>query len=345
MTGIAVIGCGAWGPNHIRVFGSLPGSRVVAAADADAERLERVRTLFPGLRTERRVETVLAEPEVDAVVVATPTATHYPLIRAALDAGKHVLAEKPLTRTSAEGEEVVALARTSGLTLMVGHVFLFNAGIVKLREALERGEVGAPLVLSAVRTNLGPIRSDVNAAYDLATHDISIFNWLLGDQPASVSATGASFLQPAVEDVVSISLSYPAGTLATIHASWLNPKKVRQITVVGTRGMMFWDDLELSNPVALYDKRAEATQEVADYGEFLRISMSDGDVRLPKVELEEPLRAQGRAFLEAVAGGGDGRADAAEGLRTVRVLEAVERSLRAGGSPEAVDAGAAAVGV
>ena len=340
MTGIAVIGCGAWGPNHIRVFGSLPGSRVVAAVDSDTERLERVRALFPGVRTEREAGAVLADAAVDAVVVATPTATHYPLVRAALEAGKHVLAEKPLTRTTAEGEEVVALARTTGLTLMVGHVFLFNAGVVKLREALEAGEVGDPLVLSAVRTNLGPIRSDVNAAHDLATHDVSIFNWLLGGQPVRVSATGASFLQPDVEDVVAISLSSPGGTLATIHASWLNPKKVRQITVVGTRGMMFWDDLELSNPVALYDKRAEATQEVADYGEFLRISMSDGDVRLPKVELEEPLRVQARAFLDAIAGGGDGRADAVEGLRTVRVLEAVERSLRAGGAPVEVEAAA-----
>ena len=342
MTGIAVIGCGAWGPNHIRVFGSLPASRVVAAVDTDPERLERVAALFPGLRTERDLDAVLADPAVDAVVVATPTATHYPLIRRALEAGKHVLGEKPLTRTSAEGEEVVSLARSRDLTLMVGHVFLFNAGIVKLREALQEGEVGDPLVLSAVRTNLGPIRSDVNAAYDLAAHDVAIFNWLLRAMPDSVSATGASFLQPDVEDVVSISLRYPGGVLATIHASWLNPKKVRQITVVGTRGMMFWDDLELSNPVALYDKRAEATHEVADYGEFLRISMSDGDVRLPKVELEEPLRTQARAFVAALTSGGDGRADAAQGLQVVRVLEAVERSLRASGAPAQVAAAAEA---
>jgi predicted dehydrogenase len=333
---IGVIGCGAWGPNHIRVFGSLGDSAVRVAVDADSERLERVRQIYPSLALAADAEAALADPEVDAVVVATPTSTHYELVRRSLAAGKHVLAEKPLAESSAEAQELVEFAHDRRLVLMVGHVFLFNAGIVKLREALKAGEVGDPLFLHAIRTNLGPIRSDVNAAYDLATHDISIFNWLLDAEPAVVSASGAAFLQPELQDVVSISFKYPNGVFATIQASWLNPKKVRQITIVGTRGMMTWDDLELSNPVAFFDKRAEAREAVSDYGEFLRISMSDGDVRLPKIALEEPLRAQARVFIDAIRGGPDGRADGAEAVKVVRTLEAVQRSLELEGAPVAV---------
>jgi predicted dehydrogenase len=333
---VAVIGCGAWGPNHIRVFSSLPDSDVVVAVDPDALRLEQVQELYPHVPARSDAESVFDDPDVDAVVVATPTATHYGLVRRALAAGKHVLAEKPLAETSPQAEELVDLAAEQGLVLTVGHVFLFNAGIAKLREVLAAGEIGAPRFLHAVRTNLGPIRSDVNAAYDLATHDISIFNWLLGDEPELVSASGAAFLQPDVHDVVSISLHYGGGVFGTIQASWLNPKKVRQITVVGTRAMMAWDDLELSNPVAIYDKRAEAAHAMSDYGEFLRVSMSDGDVRLPKVELQEPLRAQARAFLAEIRGDGDGRAHGLEGLKVVRTLEAVQRSLEQDGAPVSV---------
>jgi predicted dehydrogenase len=333
---IGVIGCGAWGPNHIRVFGSLGTSAVRVAVDPDPGRLERVRELHPSLELAADPEVAFADPEIDAVVIATPTSTHYELVGRALAAGKHVLAEKPLAEGSEHAEELVATAREMGLALMVGHVFLFNAGIVKLHEALDADEVGRPLSLHAVRTNLGPIRGDVNAAYDLATHDISIFNWLLDAEPAVVSASGAAFLQPGVEDVVSISLKYPDGVFATVQASWLNPKKVRQITVVGSRGMMTWDDLELSNPVAVFDKRAEATDAVSDYGEFLRISMSDGDVRLPKIALEEPLRVQARAFLEMIGGGEDGRASGAEAVKVVRTLEAVQRSLKLAGAPVSV---------
>ena len=334
MIAIGIIGCGAWGPNHIRVFSGLPSSRVVAAADVDEERLRRVHDLYPGLRCERDYARLLSDRDVEAVVVATPTSTHYTVVRDALEAGKHVLSEKPLAETSAQAEELVASARERGLALMVGHVFLFNAGIAKLKEILDAGSLGDPLYLSAIRTNLGPIRRDVNASYDLAAHDVSIFNWLLGAEPEIVSATGASFLQPEIEDVVAISLKYPAGVLATIQASWLNPKKVRQITVVGKSAMMLWDDLELSNPVALYDKRAEATQEYSDYGEFLRIAMSDGDVRLPKIELEEPLRAQGRVFLENVQSPWNRhRADGEAAIAVVRALEAIQRSLKADGAP------------
>jgi predicted dehydrogenase len=329
---IAVIGCGHWGPHHIRNFSGLPGSTVVSAVDLDAGRLARISEMFPAVKTERDYSKALEDSNIDAVAIATPTDTHYQLVREALIAGKHVLCEKPLCEKSFQAEELIELARNRGLILMVGHVFLFNPGIVKIKEILDAGELGALHYLSAIRTNLGPIRKDVNAAYDLATHDISIFNWLLESQPESVSATGASFLQPGIEDVVFISLTYPRNVIANIRCSWLDPKKVRQITVVGNRKMVTWDDLDPNRPVAIYEKGANAKEDYTGYGEFLRISMWDGDVRLPKVQADEPLKIQDRYFLNAVQQGTLARSNGRFAVGVVKTLEAVSESLKSGGS-------------
>lgn len=202
---------------------------MVAVVDVAPARLTHIHELYPEIRCYTDPGAVLADNATDAVVVATPTSTHYPLVRQALLAGKHVLCEKPLCETSAQAMELVALSQSQGLILMVGHVFLFNAGLVKVKDLIGSGDLGRLHYVSAIRTNLGPIRHDVNVAYDLATHDISIFNWLLGCEPELVSATGGSFLQPCVEDVVFISLKYPGNVFASIQASWLNPKKVRQM--------------------------------------------------------------------------------------------------------------------
>jgi predicted dehydrogenase len=330
---LAVIGCGHWGPNHIRIFNNLRESKVVAAVDLDKCRLERMREMFPKIQCEQDYKLILNNQEIDAVVIVTPTNTHYRLVRDALLSGKHTLCEKPLCETGVQARELVELARTHNLILMVGHVFIFNAGIVKVKEILDAGELCELHYLSAVRTNLGPVRNDINAAYDLATHDISIFNWLLGNEPEFVSATGASFLQPGIEDVVLISLKYPDNVLASIQASWLNPKKVRRITVVGSQKMVTWDDLEMSTPVAIYDRGANATQEYSNYGEFLRISFWDGDVRLPKVHLEEPLKVQDRYFLKAIQRGAIERSDGEFGTGVVGVLEAISQSLKRNGIP------------
>ena len=256
--------------------------------------------------------------------------THYRLVRDALLAGKHVLCEKPLCETAKEGEELVELAAACDRILMVGHVFLFNPAIEKLKELIDSGELGILYYLSAFRTNLGPIRSDANAAYDLAAHDISIFNWLLGAEPEQVLATGASFLQPDVEDVVFISLRYPQGVLASIQASWLDPKKVRQITVVGSQRMATWDDLQLTAPIAIFDKGAVAQPESGDFGEFLRLSMWDGDIRLPKVRSDEPVKLQAMSFLDAIEHGAVSRSGGAFAVGVVRALEAIAASIKAG---------------
>jgi predicted dehydrogenase len=333
---LAVIGYGRWGPNHLRTFQALPGSSVAMVVDPDPQRLETVRQAHPDVRRERDHWAALDDPTIDAVVVATPMSTHHQLVRDALLSGKHVLCEKPLCETAKEGEELLELAEANRRLLMVGHVFLFNAGIERLRELVHGGELGRLYYLAAARTNLGPIRPDANAAYDLATHDIAIFNWIIGAQPEAASATGAAFLQPEVEDVVFISLRYPGNIAASIQASWLDPKKVRQITVVGSQRMATWDDLQLNTPMAIFDKGAKVVTDYGNFGEFLRLSTWEGDVRLPKVGSEEPLKAQARQFVEFLERGRVERSDGAFALGVVRTLEAVAASIRAGGSTQEV---------
>ena len=325
---IGVIGCGHWGPNHIRVFSQMKDCGVTAVADLDEKRLTEVHRNHPQARPYADYRGLLRDADVSAVVVVTPTKTHFTIVSDALKAGKHVLCEKPLCTEPEEGAQLVALAKERGLVLMVGHVFLFNPGILKVKELVDAGEVGEVRSLSAIRTNLGPVRGDVNAAWDLASHDISIFNWLLGAEPVEVQAMGAAFLQPGIEDVVHISMKYPGNVLASIQCSWLDPKKVRQITLVGSKRMITWDDLALSNPVAVYEKAVETNREISDYGEFLRVSMIDGDVRLPKVRAEEPLKAQNSAFIRAVRDGGPTRSDGAFGAGVVEVLKRIQDNLQ-----------------
>ena len=324
---IGVIGCGYWGPNHVRVFSQLKESQVVALADTNKQRVSSVMERFPGVRGFTDYHEMLDEKMVDAVVVATPTHSHDVVVEDALNAGRHVLCEKPLCINATDGEKLVALARERGRILMVGHVFLFNSGIIKLKELMAAGEIGEARYLAAVRTNLGPVRSDVNAAYDLASHDIGIFNWLLDSEPLEVRAMGAAFLQPGIEDVVVITLRYPGNVLASIQCSWLDPRKVRLITVVGSQRMMTWDDLALANPVAIYEKSVIPEKEVTDYGEFLRLSPVDGEVRLPRVATDEPLKTQALSFLRSIR---QGRVETSGGefaLGVVRVLQQVAGSL------------------
>jgi predicted dehydrogenase len=282
---------------------------------------------------------------VDAVVVATPTVTHYPLARAALEAGKHVLVEKPLATTTADAEALCALARRAGRILMVGHVFLYNEGIRRVKATLERGELGRLFYVSMVRTNLGPIRMDVNAAWDLAAHDVSIANDWLGAGPLAVSAVGGSFINPGIEDVIFATLRYPEGVLVHLHTSWLSPSKTRSIQVVGERGMLTFDDMSLSEPIRLYDRyvaEERTTPDFVDTFASFRASVREGDITIPKVALGEPLRAECAHFVECVREGRRPRSAGEDGLAVVRVLEALDRSAAAAGSEQRIEAGDAA---
>jgi predicted dehydrogenase len=325
---IGLIGCGYWGPNYLRVFSQLDGAVIAAAAESDATRREKIAKAHPNLQIFASHHELLASDKIDAVVVAVPTARHFTVASDALLAGRHVLCEKPLCTSVSDGEELLRLAQEHGRTLMVGHIFLFNPGLLHVHELVTSGALGQLRYMTAMRTNLGPVRSDVNAVWDLASHDIAIFNWLTGAEPGEVTAVGASYLQPGVEDMATITLRYPGNVLATSHCSWLDPRKVRRMTIVGSQRMITWDDLNLSSPVAVYEKGGEGRWETSDYGDFLRVSLWEGDVRLPKIPFGEPLKAEAAAFLEAIRSGRAPRSDGEFGLSVVRVLEKIEARLR-----------------
>ena len=336
---LGVIGCGHWGPNHIRNFSLLEGSSVTACADTDAGRLGAIARLFPGVRAFNDHRQVLGDSSIDAVVVATPTATHFEIASAALRAGKHVLVEKPLALKVDECRKLRDLARRQRRVLMVGHTFLFNAGIHKLKRCIVDGEIGRVYYLHATRTNLGPIREDVGVVWDLASHDVAIFNYLLDAEPLEVSARAERFLRKNIEDVAFISLSYPGKILANIHVSWLDPKKIREIVITGSKKMLSWDDLATPGPVMLYDKGVFAFHRGAykepyyhGYGDF-HLLTKEGDVTIPHLKLEEPLRAEARHFLGCIRGSANDLSGADVGLSVVKVLTAVQRSIAEGGKP------------
>jgi len=333
---IAVVGCGHWGPHHIRVFAGLPGVTVAWAVDQSAERRRQMAFLHPHVRVTSRYEDALEDHRVDAVVVATPAATHASFALAALRAGKHVLCEKPLGVSSAECAALVAEAAARGLVLMVGHVFLFNGGVLKLKDLVDTGELGRLRYASAVRANLGPIRDDVNAAWDLAAHEIAIFNFLFNARPVTASASGRAYSGRRVEDLAFITLEYPGGLMAGIMASWLHPRKVRAISVVGDRRMATFDDLAPS-PVAIHGGRAPLEPYYESYGEFALLSR-ETEVTFPAIPPAEPLKEQARFFISAMDKGTAAVASGERGWDVVLALEAISESMRRGGAPVAAAA-------
>jgi predicted dehydrogenase len=338
MIGVAVIGVGQWGPNLLRNFHDGRRSEVRWAIDPDRARLDAVRARFPEIVVSSRPDAALADPGVDAVVVATPTTTHHALASAALGAGKHVLIEKPITAESRQGEELCALAERAGAVLMVGHVFLYNDAIRRVKEYLDEGRLGRIYYASAVRTSPGPVRTDVNAGWDLAAHDCSILGYWLDAAPVSAAAAGGAWIKAGVEDAVFATLRYPNGVLLHIHASWLSLRKTREITVVGEVGMLVFDDMNLQEPLRIYERPAvarDATAYIDSFASF-RASSREGEITIPKVAMGEPLKAECDHFLDCIAEGRTPLTDGPSGVAVVRALEAIERSMRAGGREEAV---------
>ena len=332
MINVNVIGAGRWGPNLIRGFYNLPNVCVRMVCDRDERRLELVRRRFHELETTTDVERALTDPDADAVVIATPVRSHFDLARKALEAGQHVLVEKPLCPDVEQCETLQSMADARGRVLAVGHVFLFNAGIRRVREYIQSGELGRIYYIHASRTNLGPVRDDVNALWDLASHDLSIFQYWLGTTPQEVSAHGECYLGHEVEDVMVGSFRYPGGVLACIHASWLNPRKVREITVVGDRKMVVWNDMDVMEPVRLYDKSVKTRHESEysdTFGSF-QTTIRDGDVIIAKIAGGEPLAEQCAHFIECIKDGRKPINDAASATDVVRALAASDRSLKEG---------------
>jgi len=338
--GIAVAGAGRWGPHLIRNFSSDLRSTVEWIVELDEARRQLVNERFPTLRVSDDFDAAIADPSVNAVVVATPSATHFRLVRAALEAGKHVLVEKPLATDLEDALELERLARKSGVVLMVGHVFLFNPAIQAAAEIIRSGGLGDVHYVSMLRTNLGPVRQDTNAAWDLASHDISIANYWLDSVPVSVSANGGSFLNPGIEDVVFGTLRYPNGVLVHIHASWLNPRKSRFITAVGSDQMLTVNDMDITEPIRIYDKgvaKSEFPPQVQDtYAQF-RSQIRDGQVTIPLVSAGEPLASECASFLDRISGGDDSLSDGKTGVDVVRVLTAMDRSMKSNAAETSVD--------
>ncbi len=328
---VAVIGLGHWGPNLARNFNVLPGVHLHTLCDMDADRLQRIGANYPSARKTDDYESILSDPEIDAVVLATPVHTHFKLASAALQAGKHTFVEKPLAKSSEEARQLVALADKQNLILMVGHVFLYNAAVRQVKAYIDSGELGEIYYIYAQRLNLGIVRQDVNALWNFAPHDISILNYWLDGEPVKVDAHGYAYLQPGIEDVVFLNLEYAGGQAAGVHVSWLDPNKVRRMTVVGSKKMVVYDDVSPDAKIRLYDKgvdkRPNGLGSYATFGEF-QLLLRAGDLLIPKINFTEPLREECQAFVDAIRTGKAPLADGRNGLSVVRVLEAAEKMMK-----------------
>ncbi len=319
---VGVVGLGYWGPNLARNFDRLPGAELAWICDVSEEARARWAPAFPGARVSGDLGELIADRELEAVVVATDVPSHAELAQRALEAGKHVFVEKPLARSVSEAERVAEAARQADRVLMVGHLLEYHPGIEKLRQLVTAGELGDMRYIYSNRLNLGVLRPDENALWSLGAHDVAVVLSLAGEEPYDCRAVGECYVQDGVEDVVFAYLRFPSGLAAHLHLSWLDPHKERRFTVVGTRRMATFDDMEIERKLSVYDKGFD--EDFSSYGEYIARS---GDVWSPHVSNEEPLRIECRHFLERVADGLAPRSGAESGLRVVRVLEALQQSL------------------
>jgi predicted dehydrogenase len=332
---VAVVGYGRWGVNHVRVLQSLPQTRVVAVVDSDLDHLAELIAVHPDIAATTRLDVLLKRDDVDAIIIATPAATHGTIAQVCLAAGKHVLCEKPLTTRSIDAAPLIRLAEEAGVVLMTGHTFLFNAAVTRMRELLAGDAMGDLYYLYARRTNLGPIRGDVNALWDLACHDVAIFNYLLDATPTWVSATGHRILGTPREDVGFVALKYPDGIMAHIHVSWADPNKVREIVAVGSEKRIVFNDVGGAEPVRIFDRGVAPRAEAAGYGD-LPVTVRDGDIVSPRIDMVEPLRAQALHFVACTHTGEPVTSDGRFGRDVVTVLEAIDMSVAANGAPMSI---------
>jgi len=322
---VGLVGLGYWGPNIARNLQGLEGCELRWLCDSNAEALARWSARYPGVRTSEDPEQLLADPDLDAVVVATPLRSHAELARRVLEAGKHCFVEKPLARTVAEGQAVVELAERQGLALMVGHLLLYHPAVERLKELIGSGELGDLYYLYTNRVNLGQLRADENALWSLGAHDVSVLLYLLEEQPSECIARGAAFLRSGIEDVVFCYLRFPSGVVSHLHLSWLDPHKERRLTAVGSKRMATFDDMALEGKLTIYDKGFD--QDVRSWGEYLTRS---GERVSPALPASEPLRLECEHFISCLRNGTTPRSDGRSALAVVEVLERLQRSLAGG---------------
>jgi predicted dehydrogenase len=331
---VALIGYGYWGPNLLRNYMELPSARMKWVCDKDANKLARAKVRYPAVTVTEDYSDVLSDPEVDAVVIATPISTHYNIAIAAIDAGKHVFVEKPMTASVLEAQALIAAAESRGLTLMVGHTFEYSSPVLRIKQIIDSGELGDVYYVASSRINLGLHQKDVSVIWDLAPHDFSIlFNWL-GEEPEMVSAVGRGCVRHEVPDVAFVTLRFPSGAIAEIQLSWLSPVKLRRTLVVGSKKMLLYDDTESVEKVKLYDHGVDF-KDPESFGEF-QLSYRTGDIVAPKLETFEPLYAEAAHFLECIEANQRPITDGMAGLRVVASLEAAEKSLHNGGKTQTI---------
>ena len=330
MLNFGVVGCGYWGPNLIRNLSSLPGCSVKLICDLNADRLAHMKELHPEAETTSEFDYLLGRADIDAVAIATPVRLHFEMARKCLEAGKHVLVEKPMACSVQQCQELIELADRQKLTLMVGHTFIYSAPVKKIRQIIGARELGEIQYICSRRLNLGLFQKDINVAWDLAPHDISIILYVLGEYPLYVNCQGKSHIVNGIEDVTNMTLNFANGTFATIQSSWLDPNKVRETIFVGKQRMLVYDDLKSMEKIKIYDKRVELPPHYDTFGEF-QYSYYHGDVYSPYLQQVEPLKIQCQHFVNCIKTGAKPESSGLEGLEVVRVLEAASESLKNGG--------------
>lgn len=333
---VGVIGLGYWGPKLVRNFDNLPGVTMAMASDLRQERLDDLKKTYPDIALTRDYKDLLND-SLDAIIIATPVYTHYELAREALLAGKHVLVEKPITSNSAHGSELLTLAKERDLRLMVGHTFVFNPGVEAVKRVIQSGELGNIYYLNSTRVNLGLLQPDINVMWDLAPHDLSILNYILDEDPLKVSTLGAVYVNKSrnLPEVVYINLRYKNDMIANLRVSWLDPVKIRQLTIVGSKKMLIYDDIS-DNKVMLYDKGVDVPPYSITEEEF-QASYRNGHESLVPYEWVEPLNAECDHFIDCIRTGSCPRSDGEQGLKVVKILETAQRSLMNGGLELAIE--------
>lgn len=338
---IAVIGVGYWGANLARVIFQLPNANLHSVCDVRKERLDSIRSSFPTVKTTLNYRDLFKEKELDAVVVATEAQFHYQIAKECLRANKHILVEKPLSLTSRECEELIEIAERKNRVLMVGHTFEYNGAVRKLKEYVVRGDLGDIYYIYSRRLSLGKIRQDINAMWNFAPHDISIILYLMEIEPTKVTAQGLCCIQKGIEDVVFMHLEFANDVIAHIHISWLDPNKVRRMTIVGSKKMVIYDDIETDAKIQVYDKGIDRKSLKESLGKFetfgdFQLLLRAGDIYMPKIDFVEPLKVELSHFVDCVEKGRKPLTDGYDGLRVVRILEAAQKSLENGGIPQKV---------
>jgi len=328
---VGVIGCGYWGPNLIRNFRSLPNCNLAFVCDTKRERLAHLQTGYPGVKFTVDNREMIQDPDIHAIAIATPVFTHFDLARQSLLAGKHTFIEKPMASSSSQCEELIELAANRNLTLMVGHTFIYSTPVRKIKEIVDCGDIGELLYISSQRLNLGLFQKDINVAWDLAPHDISIIHFVMGHAPVSVNCQGKAHMRSGIEGVTNMSLNFSNGGFATIQSSWLDPSKVRRMTFVGSKRMILYDDNEPLEKIKIYDKRVEVPPHYDTFAEF-HYSYHYGDMYAPYLNQVEPLKAQCQHFLDCIRTDRKPLTSGTEGMQVVQVLEAASESLKKAGA-------------